>query len=191
MRFAAANARCPGGGAKSPPCNHFAASQWYHAAERFGSNPMSGRTLDLQQTFPARPLRPDERELVAEWLAAAGNDSSAYVSDRRTDEPAIYRRIAISADGDGAFTHLIHAPFHSNVWMVLHVRHKPEIHHFESLQDALNFVRPVFGQPVLGQPAARPADGSGEQDRDHHIGAGRAAERRRLDGPQFDSDPFR
>jgi hypothetical protein len=152
---------------------------------------MPGRTIDLQQTFPARPLRPDERDLVAEWLAAAGNVSSAYVSERRTDDPAIYRRIAISADGDGAFTHLIHAPFHSDVWIVLHVRHKPEIHHFESLQDALNFVRPVFGQPVFGQPAARLADGPGDQDRDHQDGAGRAAERRRLDRPQFDGDPFR
>ncbi len=27
------------------------------------------RTEDILQTFPARPLRPDERELVAEWLA--------------------------------------------------------------------------------------------------------------------------
>jgi hypothetical protein len=62
-----------------------------------------------------------------------------------------------SADGDGAFTHPIHAPFHNDVWIVLHVRHKPEFHHFESLQDALNFVRPVFGQPVLGQPMAIPS----------------------------------
>jgi hypothetical protein len=152
---------------------------------------MPGRTIDLQQTFPARSLRPDERDLVAEWLAAASNVSSAYVSERRTDDPAIYRRIAISADGDGAFTHLIHAPFHSDVWIVLHVRHKPEIHHFESLQDALNFVRPVFGQPVFGQPAARLADGAGDQDRDHQDGADRGTERRRPDRPQFDSDPFR
>ena len=102
------------------------------------------RTQDILQTFPARPLRPDERELVAEWLAAAGDVSSAFVSERRTDDPAIYRRIAISADGNDAFTHLIHTPLHTNVWVVLDVRFKPEVHLFESLREALNFIRPVL-----------------------------------------------
>ena len=105
---------------------------------------MPHRTVDLQQTFPARQLRSDERELVAEWLAAADDVSSAFVSERRSDDPAIYRRIAISLDGNGVFTHLIHTPAHNDIWIVLNVRHKPEVHQFDSLLEALNFVRPVL-----------------------------------------------
>jgi len=105
---------------------------------------MLARTEEILQTFPARPLRPDERELVAEWLAAAGDVTSAFVSERRTDDPAIYRRIAISVDGNDAFTHLIHTPLHNDVWVVLDVRYKPEFHQFDSLREALNFVRPVL-----------------------------------------------
>jgi len=150
---------------------------------------MLDRTLDIRQTFPARPLRPDERELVAEWLVAAGDVSSAYVSERRSDDPAIYRRIAISADGDGAFTHLIHSPFHSDVWIVLQVRHKPEIHQFETLLDALNFVR-----PVLGQSTERPVARGEDRDRDYQEmrpWSGPDVDRRRVERPEFDSDPFR
>lgn len=120
---------------------------------------MSGRTTDILQTFPARPLRPDERELVAEWLAAAGDVSSAYVSERRTDDPAIYRRIAISVEGNGVFTHFIHTPFHHDYWIVLNVRHRPEVHQLNSLLEALNFVR-----PVLSWLTDRPRDRQFEQD---------------------------
>ena len=125
-------------------CNLGEILGWYRAPNDCGWHPMLVRTQDILQTFPARPLRPDERELVAEWLAAAGDVSSAFVSERRTDDPAIYRRIAISADGNDAFTHLIHTPLHTNVWVVLDVRFKPEVHLFESLREALNFIRPVL-----------------------------------------------
>jgi hypothetical protein len=147
---------------------------------------MLDHALDIRQTFPARPLRPDERDLVAEWLAAAGNVSSAYVSERRSDDPSIYRRIAISADGDGAFTHLIHAPFHSDVWIVLQVRHKPEIHQFETLLEALNFVRPVLG-PSVGQPGGHWVNRDRQEVRP---GPGSDVERRRLERPALDIDPL-
>ena len=45
--------------------------------------------------FPARPLSPDEHALVAEWLSAAGDIVTAYVSSRSHDDPAHYRRIVI------------------------------------------------------------------------------------------------
>jgi hypothetical protein len=48
---------------------------------------------DALHYFPARPLRPNENALVAEWLAGAGDIAAAYVSNRRTDDPAHYRRI--------------------------------------------------------------------------------------------------
>ena len=121
---------------------------------------MLRRTEDILQTFPARPLRADERELVAEWLAAASDVSFAFVSERRTDDPAIHRRIAISVEGNGAFTHFIHTPVHSDVWIVLNVHYKPEVHQFDSLLEALNFIR-----PVLSWSPAWPGDGSADADR--------------------------
>ena len=108
--------------------------------------------------FPPRPLRPDERKLVAEWLAAAGDVALAYVSDRRSDDPEIYRRIVITVEGNGAPTHLVHTPFGVNFWMVMRVRSAPEIQRFDSLHDALNSIRPVlpkhFGRHV-GPPGSR------------------------------------
>lgn len=144
---------------------------------------MPSRTADILQTFPARPLRADERELVAEWLAAASDVSSAFVSERRSDDPAIYRRIAISVDGNGAFTHLIHSPVHSDVRIVLNVRYRPEVHQFDSLLEALNFVRPVLHwSPVwTGEPRAD----HGQADQEPRTEAVPGIDRRRLDRPQL------
>jgi hypothetical protein len=150
---------------------------------------MPGRTTDIQQTFPARSLRPDERELVAEWLAAAGDVSSAYVSEQRIDDPAMYRRIAISVEGNGVFTHLIHAPFRNDCWIVLNVRHKPEVHQFDSLMEALNFVR-----PVLRRATDRPRDRRSKQaqgPQEDRFPAAQGTERHGPDRPQLDGYPFR
>jgi hypothetical protein len=117
------------------------------------------RAEDVQQTFPARPLRPDERELVAEWLAATTDVASAFVSERRSDNPTISRRIAISEGANGAFGYLIHTPLRDDFWIVLDARYKPEFHRFDSLWDALNFVR-----PVLGPRPAHATDDPGYQD---------------------------
>jgi hypothetical protein len=69
---------------------------------------MAAGTVDVLRTLPPRPLRLDEQELVVEWLAAAGDVALAYVSERRTDDPAIYRRIVIIKDADSGPTYLIH-----------------------------------------------------------------------------------
>jgi hypothetical protein len=45
--------------------------------------------------FPARPLMPEECALVAEWLASAGDIAATYVSSRRGDDPAHYRRLSL------------------------------------------------------------------------------------------------
>jgi hypothetical protein len=41
------------------------------------------RMKDMIRDLPARLLAPDERTLVAEWLAGAGDIAEAYVSNRR------------------------------------------------------------------------------------------------------------
>ncbi len=92
---------------------------------------------------------------MAEWLAAAGDVSSAFVSERSTDDVSIYRRIAISVEANGAFSYLIHTPQDQDIWIVLDVRHRPEVHQFDTLVDALDFVRPVLGPPKERQTEQR------------------------------------
>jgi hypothetical protein len=148
---------------------------------------MLGRTEDILHTFPARPLRADERELVAEWLAAAGDVSSAFVSERRTDDPAIRSRIAISVERNGAFTHFIHTPVNNAVWIVLNVHYRPEVHQFDSLLEALNFIR-----PVLSWSSAWPDDRQADPDQDRHQArppVGHGFERRRIDRQQLGFHP--
>jgi hypothetical protein len=105
---------------------------------------MPDRTVNVLRTLPPRPLRPDERDLVAEWLSAAGDIAAAYVSERRSDDPAMYRRIVISESGRSGPSYLIHAPTHVDAWITLDVRLPSAAQSFSSLRDALNSVRPVL-----------------------------------------------
>jgi hypothetical protein len=105
---------------------------------------MPYRTVDVLRTLPPRPLRSDERDLVAEWLSVAGDIGAAYVSERRGDDPALYRRIVISESGRSGPSYLIHAPTLVDAWITLNVRLPSEAQSFSSLRDALNSIRPVL-----------------------------------------------
>jgi hypothetical protein len=105
---------------------------------------MTNRTVDVLRTLPPRPLRPDERELVDAWLAAAGDVVSAYVSERRSDDPALYRRIVIFEDLRLGPSYLIHTPTFVDAWITLDVRQASAAQSFASLREALNSVRPVL-----------------------------------------------
>ncbi len=105
---------------------------------------MTDRTGEVLRTFPPRPLNPDERGLVATWLAATCNVASAYVSERRSDDPALYRRIIVTIGPDRAPSYLIHAPVGISCWLVSSVGHGSEVRRFDSLRAALNSIRPVF-----------------------------------------------
>jgi hypothetical protein len=94
--------------------------------------------------FPARPLTPDERALVAEWLAAAGDIVSAYVSNRRTDDPAHQHRIVIATKPDQGPSHFVHAPSGRNLWIVFSLGQRTRVRRFPTLRSALNFIRPVL-----------------------------------------------
>ena len=71
--------------------------------------------------FPARPLMPDERALVAGWLASVGDIAATYVSSRRGDDPAHYRRVVIVTKPDEGPSHLVDAPFGRDIWVVFSV----------------------------------------------------------------------
>jgi hypothetical protein len=108
--------------------------------------------------FPARPLVPDERALVAEWLASVGDIAATYVSSRRGDDPAHYRRIVIVTKPDEGPSHLVHAPSGSDIWIVFSVGKRTRIRRFPTLRAALNSIRPVLADCV---PIRAPAS-SGE-----------------------------
>lgn len=105
---------------------------------------MAKRARELLQTFPARPLAPHEHALVAEWLSCAGDITSAYVSERRSDDPAMYGRIVIAAGLNDRPTHLVHAPSDMACWLTFSITPYPRLQQFNTLRDALNSIRPVL-----------------------------------------------
>src|SRR5271167_4602019 len=99
---------------------------------------------DSIRHFPARLLTPDEHGLLAEWLSAAGDIASAYVSNRRGDDPAYYRRIVIVTRPDEGPSHLVHAPTGRRDWVVFSRGPTYQIDIFPTLRAALNSIRPVL-----------------------------------------------
>ncbi len=104
---------------------------------------------DVIRHLPARLLTPDERTLVAEWLAGAGDITEAYVSDRRGDDPALYRRVVIVTKPEVGPSHLVHAPSGRDIWIVLTLGRQTKIHRFRTLRAALNSVRPALVETGL------------------------------------------
>ncbi len=105
---------------------------------------MPNRTGDVLRTFPPRPLNPDERTLVDTWLAATCDVASAYVSERRSDDPTLYRRIVITVGPEPGPTYLVHAPAGISCWLVSAAGRGAEVQRYNSLRAALNSIRPVF-----------------------------------------------
>ena len=117
---------------------------------------MTDRTGDVLRTFPPRPLNPDERALVATWLAATCDVASAYVSERRSDDPAIYRRVVVTLGPDRAPSYLVHAPVGLTCWLVSRVGRGGDVQRHDTLRSALNAIRPVF---ILDSSASQSAGG--------------------------------
>jgi hypothetical protein len=146
--------------------------------------------------LPSRPLRPDERKLVEEWLASAGDVVSAYISERRTDDPATYRQIVITIEGDGEPSYFIDTPSGTNYWIVAQPRPFPDVHKFDSLREALMsspkpVIRPLwlgesdsplrFQMPTCRTPPMRPGNALPEKRAEPPLGGDRVAARRAAD----------
>ena len=104
---------------------------------------------DLIRHLPARLLAPDERTVLAEWLSGAGDIAEAYVSNRRSDDPAIYHRIVIVTNPEAGPTHFVHAPSGRDIWIVFTLGRRTKIQRFRTLRAALNSVRPVLVETGL------------------------------------------
>lgn len=94
------------------------------------------------ETFPPRPLTYGEREILHTWSAAA-DDVFAFVSERRSDDPTIYRQIVISRLSTGQRLYLICPPQGHDFWLVLCATEGEDVARCPTLRSALNFVRTV------------------------------------------------
>ena len=104
-------------------------------------------SIDMQAVllrYPPRELSPLERELIDEWLAGAADISGAYVSGRRSDDPALYRRIVITDGFEEHPTHLIHSPERLRLWIKMTLGTHQRVEMFDTLRAALNSIRPVL-----------------------------------------------
>jgi hypothetical protein len=105
---------------------------------------MTDPAHDLLLKYPPREIDPGERQLVDEWLARASDISAAYVSGRKSDDPAMYRRIVIAAGPGNQPTHLIHAPTGLRLWLKMTLGGDPRVEMFDTLVSALNSIRQVL-----------------------------------------------
>jgi hypothetical protein len=133
--------------------------------------------LNAISRFPARRLTPDENALVAEWLAAAGDVASAYVSNRRSDDPALRRRIIIATGPEDVPSHIVHASRGRNIWMVCSLGRRTKMRRFPTLQAALNSIRPVIVDAESVDPAVKSKLASNKRAADQKSAA-------RMPGPQ-------
>jgi hypothetical protein len=100
------------------------------------------RATNVLMTFPPRPLTDGEREILRAWSTEV-NDVFAFVSERRSDDPAIYRRIVITRTSTGQRLYLIRPPQGHDSWLVMSVKEGEDLARCPTLRAALNFVKPA------------------------------------------------
>jgi hypothetical protein len=123
---------------------------------------------NVLRTSPPRPLTDDERLLLHDWVRGA-QGFTAFVSDRRTDEPAIYRRIVISVRATRQHLYLVHAATEPACWMMLSIATGEYAARLPTLRAVLESIEPVAlserrhaparldKHPATPRPPARPA----------------------------------
>lgn len=104
---------------------------------RFSKMPSVANTVLL--TFPARSPTDGEREILRGWLGTT-EEFTAFVSERRGDDPAIFRKIVISRRATKQRLYFVHAPLGSDVWIVVSATEGEDIERFPTLRAALRFV---------------------------------------------------
>jgi hypothetical protein len=105
---------------------------------------MPKRTAQILLSFPPRPLGPTERALLNEWLSRAGDIPLAYVSERQSDDPRLYRRIVIMTDPGKQLMYTVHAPSTGTAWLVSSPDQPSRTELYDTLRDALNSIRAVL-----------------------------------------------
>lgn len=127
---------------------------------------MSVDSTNVFLTFPPRSLGDGEREIVREWLAGTHDIATAYISERRGDDPAHFRKIVIVEAGSRSPSYLVHSPNGTDVWIVAPQDDHGAAHHFPHLRAALAAIR----TPDPANARARSSD--------ERMGLGAVADRR-------------
>src|SRR6185437_1654526 len=129
------------------------------------THPMSDDATNVFLTFPPRSLADGEREMVRQWFAGTTDIASAYVSERRGDDPTHFRKIVIVEAGSRRPAWLVHCPNGTEVWLVTPQAEGFGPRYHTTLRAALEWIRPA-------QPAASGAN------RPDWAGTGAIADRR-------------
>jgi len=93
-------------------------------------------------SFPPRPVTDGERQVLLDWLSIT-DDVSAFVSERRSDDPGIFRRIVVLRRATRKAMYLIHCPQNSNWWVLTSAIERENVGYFPTLRAALQFIRPL------------------------------------------------
>jgi hypothetical protein len=115
----------------------------------------------VPRTSLPRQLTDDERRLLRDWIQGAQN-FTAFVSDRRTSEPAIYRRIVVSRRATRQHLYLLHAATESAGWVMLSIASGEYSDGFPTLRAVLHHIEPVAlpepspASPRVDEPPAMP-----------------------------------
>ena len=111
-------------------------------ARHSGFPKMDHHLENVLLTFPPRPITDGERQLLLDWIAST-DDLFAFVSERRSDDPAIYRRIVVMRRATKRHMYLMHSPRDSDCWIVVSATEREDIGRFPTLRAALNYIRPT------------------------------------------------
>jgi hypothetical protein len=107
--------------------------------------PSESSSVDLHLSVPPKPLSDEENELLQEWVAAS-ESVTAYVSRRLADNSRLHGRIVISDLKSRKPLYLVYCALGTESWTVASVVENCEIGAFQTLRDALIFVRPVWSR---------------------------------------------
>jgi hypothetical protein len=109
--------------------------------------------LGVARHLPARLMTPDERALFDDWLATAGDIASAYISQRRGDDPILRNRIVLAAGPDESPSHIVFAAIGRDIWVVLQPSRRTRIQRFRTLHAVLDSLRST--RPAAASVGAR------------------------------------
>jgi hypothetical protein len=78
------------------------------------------------------------------------------VSDRHTDDPAVYRCVVVVTKPDAGPSHLVHAPVDQDVWIVYSLGEGSNVQSYPNLRAALNSIRPVLSEAASERQNGNP-----------------------------------
>lgn len=99
---------------------------------------------ELRPAAPPRTLSDEEHRLLRVWVTAASGGVTAFVNQRRRDDPTIIGRIVVIKRDTRKPLYSVYCPVGLDLWIVSSLVEMAEIGSFPSLRAALNFIQAVL-----------------------------------------------